>query len=249
MSPTDQLIAYAQSIYLVIKNRYFDDITGPDGQVYLSQVVDWTTMFLDEIENEVNPDGTPIDWKWVEQLGFTLGTATAGDASITLDNTINNVIVGENRYVQILQDGTAVSNWLVVAPDDISTTTNRNTQDMVTLVGGNVLTFSRAFKDTEDGGTIIGDITTPFPRMVVSTVGGVLTATNVKILSVIKPKTLLILGVAKNATLPDIVQGGLSPSYVQKYGDLLNNAIARNTISGSADTVVRDDYSSIGGVY
>lgn len=239
MAAIDDLTAFAQSIYLVIKNRYFDDIAGEDGQVYLAQVVDWTNMFLDELETEIGPDGQPIDWTWTRESAATLGTAREGAASIDFDTEgFDNLITEESRYVQILQDGTPVSNWAVVAPSQISSKTDRITEDMVALVG-ETLTFSRAFKDSEDGGTIVGDVTLPLPRI---------SMTNVDLLTTVKPKLLLILGVAKNATLPDIVQGGLSPSYAQKYNDLLQNAIARSMTSSLNDTGQRDNYGYVGGV-
>lgn len=244
MSPTAQIQAFAQSVYLVIKNRYFDDITGADGIVFVQQVVDWANQFLDELEMETNPDGTPIDWLWNRQLGYTLGSATEGAASITAPTAILSLIAAEHRYVQVLQGSTVISNWAVVSPNQISSQSDRITEDMVTFVGGK-LAFSRAFRDTENGGTIIGDVTLPVPRLAVNAQGE---AINVKAFSVVKPKQLMILGVAKNATLPDIVQGGLSPSYAQKYGDLLAGAIARNAATGYSDLVTRDDLGYIGGI-
>lgn len=244
MSPTAQLQAFAQSVYLVIKNRYFDDITGADGIIFMQQVVDWANQFLDELETEVNPDGSPIDWLWNRQLAFTLGTAVEGASSVIAPSTIFNLIAEENRYVQILQGSTVISNWAVVAPEQISSQTDRIVEDMATFVGGRIV-FSRAFRDTEAGGTVVGDVTLPIPRLAISATG---LAVNVKAFSIVKPKQLMVLGVAKNATLPDIVQGGLSPSYAQKYNDLLTGAIARNATSGLADLVTRDDLGYIGGV-
>lgn len=249
MSPRAQLEAFTQSVYLIIKGRYFDDISSEDGITLMQQTIDWTDMFIDELETEVDAEGKPLDWKWVRQPGFTLGTATQGDASISMPTSVNYLLTGENRYVQITQDGTVVSNWAVVAPDQISNKSNRIIEDMCTVTGSTI-TFSRAFKDTEANGTIIGDVSTAFPRMKF-TIGadGTFNVTNVAILSVVKPVTLLKLGVAKNASLPDIVQGGLSPSYSQKYTDLFNNAVARNSDTSSSSLVSRDDYSSIGGQY
>ena len=245
MSPQAQLNAFVQSVYLVIKNRYFDDLTSTDGIVFLNQVADWTNMFLDELETEVDTSGQPIDWLWNRQLGYTLGTATTGGASVAAPSEIFNLIAAPDRYVQVLQGSIVISNWAVVNPSQISSQTDRITEDMVTMVGG-VLAFSRVFRDTENNGTIIGDVTLPIPRLSVSPTTGA--PINIKALSIVKPLTLLKLGVAKNATLPDIVQGGLSPSYAQKYGDLLTGAIARNATSGRADLVTRDDLSFIGGV-
>lgn len=247
MSPTAQLTAFAQSVYLVIKNRYFDDITGEDGIVFIQQVADWTNQFIDELEAETGAAGEPLNWNWVRQNGATLGTAVTGDASVPTPTTVQNLIAAPGRYVQILQDGTPIANFAVVNPDDISSLTDRITEDMCAIVGGNIV-FSRAFKATENNGTIIGDIVTPIPRIVLNVSTGTLVVTNAKVLTTVKPKQLLVLGVAKNATLPDIVQGGLSPSYTQKFNDLLQGAIARNSISSSTGFAGRDDLSYITGV-
>lgn len=239
MSATTDLQAFAQSIYLVIKNRYFDDLASADGQTYLAQVVDWTNQFLDEIENEVDPSGNPIDWTWVRQNGVTLGTVTTGDSSIDFDtDSYNNLLTDQGRYVQITVGGQVVSNWAVVTPADMTNKPNGSTPDTCALIGDTIV-FSRVFNSNESGGTITGDVSEPLPRM---------SLTNVEILTTVKPKQLLILGVAKNATLPDIVQGGLSPSYTQKYTDLLNNAIARNMASTMDARAERDGFSYIGGV-
>lgn len=241
MAAIDDLRAYTNRVYLVIKGRYFDDLTSDDGVNLVNQTIDWTNMFIDELETETQANGQPIDWRWVRTNGEQLGKALLGKASVDFDSDFNNLITEPNRYVQILQDGTAVSNWAVVAPDQISSKTERITEDMVALVG-TTLVFSRAFHDYENGGTIVGDVTIPIPR---------LSLTNVDALSgenAVKPQQLLVLGAAKNASLPDIVQGGLSPSYVQRYTDLLNNAKARNAVSSISEEAARDNLGYIKGV-
>lgn len=238
MSPIAQLRAFAQSIYLIIKNRYFDDIEGADGVVFVNQIIDWANMFVDELEGETKPDGAPINWKWARELGYELGTASTGTSSIDAPTEILELLTDQQRYVQILQDGTAVSNWAVVEPSQISSRTDRITEDMAAFVGSTIA-FSRAFKDTEEGGTIVGDVQLSLPR---------LSLTNVKLLNTVKPALLLKLGVAKNTTLPDIVQGGLSPSYAQKYKDLLDGAIARNEATSRGDVVVQENLNSVRGV-
>lgn len=237
MSPSKQLEAFAQSIYLTIKNRYFDEIEGEDGQVYIAQVIDWTNMFLDELENQVGTDGQMVDWWFARESAFALGTASTGAASVALPVAVDRLITDESRYVQILQDGTAVSNWAVVHPKDISNRNDRVIEDMCALVGSNIV-FSRAFREGESSGNIVGDVITKLPRF---------SPTNIKALSIVKPKQLLILGVAKNATLPDIVQGGLSPSYVQKFNDLLAGAIARSAASSVSALASRDSYGHVRG--
>lgn len=248
-SPTVELTAFAQSVYLVIKNRYFDDIASEDGQLYLTQVVDWVNMFLDELENTVGPDGQLIDW-WFSREVATLGTVTEGASSITIPSTVDHLITDENRYVQIQQDGTPVSNWAVVQPRDIDNS-GRHQEDKCAVIGGN-LVFSRAFRDTEAGGSIVGDVINKLPRIAYTQAddaNNTVTATNIKLLSTVRPQLLLKLGVAKNATLPDIVQGKLSPSYATKFDNLMNGAIARSIASSQAAKAGRENFSGVRGVY
>lgn len=248
MSPTDQLTQFAQDVYLTIKNRFFDEITSEDGQTYLQQVCRWTNMFLDELENTVGPDGQLVDWWFARSSGATLGTAVEGNNSITLGTTIDHLLTDEGRYVQVTQDGIVVSNWLVVHPKDITNRSDRVTEDMCAVVGG-TLVFSRSFRDTESNGVIIGDVVTKLPRFAYTLdSNGNVVANNVKLLTTVRPQQLLQFGVAKNATLPDIVQGKLSPSYVQKYNDLLTGAIARSNASSVAATAERENFSHIRGV-
>lgn len=242
MALIDTLNTYVNKVYLVIKGRYFDDLTSEDGLIVVNQVIDWTNMFIDELEEETNAVGEPINWRWVRVNKQTLGRARLGRASIDWDTDNNNLIAEQQRYVQITQAGIVVSNFAVVSPEQISSKSDRVTEDMCSKVG-NTVVFSRAFKDYENNGIIIGDVTINIPR---------LSTLNVDCLlgdNAVDPQQLLILGAAKSATLPDIVQGGLSPSYVQRYDKLLNNAKIRNTASGLSEIATRDNYSSIRGVY
>lgn len=239
MSPKAQIEAYAQSIYLIIKNRYIDEIEGADGQVYVSQVIDWTNLFLDELESTTDSEDKLVDWWFARQNAFDLGTVVASANSILVPPAVDRLTADERRYVQIAVGGTVVSNWAVVHPKDIDSRASFGAQDMCAQVGTS-LVFSRSFRDTEVGGAITGDVLLRLPR---------LSATNVKVLTLIRPGLLLKLGVAKNATLPDIVQGVLSPSYSQKFTDLLNGAIARSNASSVAATAVRESYSDVRGVY
>lgn len=239
MTPQAQINALAQSVYLRIKNRIYDDITSPDGQLFVANIIDFANGYIDELENETSPNGDALDWKWMMQLGYTLGTAAVNTASITLPSAINNVLADSDRYIQVQQGGITVSNWLLVSPNDITTNTARITENMC-AVTGSTLSFSRLFNAQEDQGTIIGDVTLPFPR---------LSMTNAKVINIIKPRELLVLGIAKNAALPDIVKGSLTPSFVQKYQQLLGNAISRNASSSQADTITTDDYGYVRGIY
>lgn len=231
MTHLEKITALAQSIYLAKNNRYFDDIEGEDGQIYIAQTVDWTNQFIDELELEA-------DWNYAREAGVSLGTISSLSQTFSLDDDIRKLITDENRYLDILQDGTPVSTWSVVSPNLITSSTDYSTQERVTVVGGNIV-FSRALKDTELGGTIVADVINYLPRLAMN---------DTDILDLIKPKQLLILGVAKNATLPDIVQGGISPSLAQKYNDLLEKAVAENNASSLAAEAQRQDFGYIGGV-
>lgn len=250
-SPTAQLQAFAQSVYKMIKNRYYDDLTSSDGQTYLSEVVDWVNEFIDELETETNADGDPIDWIWVRQPAVVLGTAAYNTNFITWDSsTYNNLCAGTDRFVQVIDgSGNILSNFTVVAPDEMSNDPNNNTINMCTLVNGNIQ-FSRAFNQQENNCTIYGDTTIYIPRVttIINSTSGQIQATNVDVFKTVKPLTLLKLGTVKNSILPDIVMGGLNPSYTQKYNDLLTNAINRSEASAISPTAVYDNFENVSGV-
>ena len=239
MSPTAQIQALAQSVYLRIKNRLYDDLTSTDGKNYITAIMDFANGWLDEFETQTTPSGDPLYWKAVTQLGYPIGTATAGTATVTLPTAVNDVIVEQDRYVQVTFNGTVVSNFLVVAPEQITNISSRVTSNMCTVTGRTV-TFSRLFTANENTGTIIADVTTYFPR---------LSLTSVNSIALVKPRELLVLGIAKNAALPDIVKGSLTPSFVQKYQQLLDGAVAKNQYGGQADTADTDDYGYVRGIY
>lgn len=227
---------FAQSVYLVTKNRYFDDITDTEGQAFIAQVVDWTNQLLEELETVTDPSQKVVDWNWLRTMDSNLGTAVLGAQTLDIDSTILNIVANHERPVRIEVGGKVISKWTVVSPGQISSNPSK------TLVAkvGTTLFFSRKLNASEATGAILGDVTNAIPRM---------TSGNFSVLSTVKPKQMLILGVAKNSVLPDIVQGVLAPSYVQKYNDLLQSAILVNNASADSDYVDKDDNSFIGGVY
>lgn len=239
MSPKKQLENFAQSVHRTVKNRFFDDISGEDGQVYVSQIIEELNDLLDELEYTVTPEGRLVDWWFLRSNEYVLGTAVQNEASIVLSKDVGRVITDEYRYVQVKQDGIVISNWAVVNPKDITNASNRIIEDTCAVVGGNLI-FSRPFKDTENNGDITGDILLAVPKV---------SETNIKALSMIKPKRLLTLGVAKNIILPDIVNGGLTPSFSRKYDQLLNAAVRRSTVSSIPSQVYTQDFSGVGGLY
>lgn len=249
MSPLAQLQSFAQKVYLTMKNRRFDDIDSEDGRDFLKQIIDWTNGLIDELELEVGLDGQPVDWWFTRESMFELATGlTEGNASVALASTIGRVITDTERAIHIKQGDSVVSRWAVVHPKDISNRTDRIVDDMCAVVGTN-LVFSRAFNETEAGGSVEGDVILKIPRLTYSEANDTLTPTNIKALTMVQPQQLLVLGVAKNATLPDIVQGKLSPSFVQKYTNLLQGAIARSEATSVSAKAPRDQFGNVRGLY
>ena len=231
MTPSERLEKFAQSVYLTKNNRYFDDIGEDDGQVYIAQTVDWTNLLLDELEREA-------DWNCVRTYDQDLGEVLTAGQTFPLPAGVRKLVVDEDRPLVIMHDGAVVSHWDVVDANQITRRNNSPTRDRVTVVKKTII-FSRPLKDYEIGGHVFADTIEPLPRI---------RDTNVDLFDTFPNSQLIILGVAKNATLPDIVQGGLSPSYVQKYADLLEKEVMENNASSTSDEVVRDDFGYIGGI-
>lgn len=239
MTEEERVQQFVQDVYLTRYNRTIDDIESTDGLAEVDKTISWTNMFLDELEQETDSNAQPMNWSFARENDVNLGTVAASTTSVDIDDDILRLVIDENRPLTIQQDGSAVSHWDVVAPNQITARNDRSTGDRVTVINRQII-FSRALNESEVGGTIVADVINAIPR---------LTRTDASTLDTVKPYQLLVLGVAKNATLPDIVQGGLSPSFVQKYADLLLQAKANNDASSTASDLVREDFSGIGGIY
>lgn len=243
MTDEEKINQFVQDVYLTRYNRFLDDITDEDGVAEVAKTIRWTNMFLDELERETDSDGRPINWSFVRENDVELGTVNSGMQTFDLDDDVLRLVVDEERPLTISFDGAVVSTWEVVGPNQITKRSTGDLGDRVTVVNRKLI-FSRPAKDTEVGGTMIADVINNIPRLQDDD-----EITDVSTIDTVQPYQLLVLGVAKNATLPDIVQGGLSPSFVQKYGDLLDAVKRENQNSATADTAARDDYGYIGGIY
>lgn len=239
MAYSSDFVKLAQSVHLAVKNRYYDDINGTDGLVYLAQVEDWVNQWLDEIENVVDRAGNVVEWKFSRSNNYELGTVATDDTTLQVSNKIDTLVSVPVRYALLTVDETIKSKWRVVNMDQILNT-GQYQENCLALVGRDVY-FSRAINDEEDGGTLTADVSLYLPRVDEST-------GNFNVLSMIKPRQLMVLGVAKNSSLPDLVRGGLSPSFLQRYQDLLNQAVQKNSYSSTSNEIGRDDMSYIRGV-
>lgn len=236
MTNEEKLNAFVQSVYLIRYNRYIDDITDEDGVEEKNKTIDWCNSFLDDFELEA-------DWLFMRDNDYSIGTISSATQTFELDrDEILRLVSEAERPLIIQQDGSTVSSWEVVNPKNLARPSVSGGLERVTVVNGTLM-FSRDLNDGETSGSVLADVITPLPR---------LSTTDVELLDIFEENRLtelLKLGIAKNATLPDIVQGGLSPSFAQKYKDALDRAIMKNDQSSVADTAQRDDFSGIGGIY
>lgn len=242
MTPQQRMDQFVQDVYLTRYGQFLDSLTDTDGQAEVLKTYRWCNMYLDELERESDNDGRPMQWNFARRNDVDLGTILASNTTITLPAAARKLVIDANRPVTVTQAGIPVNNFQVVDPGQITKRNDMDTSDKVT-VPKRTLIFSRSFKDYEIGGHVVGDVIDSFPRLDVSD-----PTTSATLLDIV-PYQLLVLGVAKNATLPDIVQGGLTPSFIQKYNDLLDQVKLENGDSSEADTGVTDDLSYIGGVF
>lgn len=232
MTVTEELTNLAQSIYLATYNRY-NDVTGDELTAFIAKTVDWVNQFTPELELEA-------DWNYLRTNDNLISKVyNKTTQSYDLPDDVRTVVYSPYRDVTISFDGAVVSTFTLVSPSNIADPTNPETQDRATVINRK-LVFSRPFKDEEVGGDIRCDTISFMPQ---------LTTTDTTLLSLVQPKQLIILGVAKNTTLPDIVQGGISPSLAQKYNDLLKKAVMANNETAMAGEAPREDLSFIRGVY
>jgi hypothetical protein len=240
MTDEQKLQEFTQQVYLTLNGQRIEDITDEEGVEAVANTIIWCNLLLDELEKEKDPDGTPTNWSYIRENDKEIGTIAGISDTFDLPSGALRLVAEEDRPLVIMQDSSTVSTWDVVDPNQI---TKRNSysvrEQRVTYVNRKVK-FSRPFNNTEIGGDIFADIVNSFPR---------LAAADTDLFDLPIPRQLLVLGTAKNAVLPDIVQGGLTPSFVQKYADLLDGEKAANMQSSTPDEAVTDDFSSVGGVY
>lgn len=240
MTDKQKLEQFTQQIYLTVYNRRIDDIEDAEGQEHVAKAIMWANLFLDELEQEVGTDGMPINWTYLRENDKELGTISNPADTFELPANALRLVAEEDRPLIILQDGSAVSIWDVVDPNQITKRNNYSNRDQRVTYVNQKIVFSRPLNDTEVGGTVHTDIVNKFPR---------LASDNTELLSLPIPTQLLVLGTAKNSSLPDIVQGGLSPSYTQKFASLLEGHKMANSQTSVSNEAVTEDYSSIRGVY
>ncbi len=240
MTNEQKIEEFAQQVYLTIYGRRIDDPTDEDGVEQIAKTLIWCNLFLDELELEKEPEGGPTNWSFLRENDSEIGTVATATDTFSLDDDVLRPVADEERPLVIMQDGVIVSSWDVVDPSQITRRNGEQSRSQRVTYVNQLLVFSRALNETEIGGSVLTDVVYKFPR---------LKSSDTSLFDLPLPRQLLVLGTAKNASLPDIVQGGLSPSYAQKYADLLEGAKLANAQSSTPDEAVTDDFSGIGGVW
>ncbi len=232
MTPTEQITKLAQSAYLTVTGNY-NNVTGTGLTEFLNKTIDWCNQLTFEIEMEA-------DWNYLRTNNYDFGTVTAAAAqTIELPDEVRKIVTSPYRDLVLSSDGVTIARFKTVMPNQIANPADPETRDRVTTVN-RTLIFSRPFTAEEVGASIVCDVIAPMPE---------LTTTNTEIIDLLTPYQLLVLGIAKNQSLPDLVRGGTSPSFVQKYNDLLQKSVMENNATAEANDVDRESLSFVTGIW
>lgn len=220
----------AQSVYRIV-NGSNNAATDAASTSFINLYRGWANDFISELELET-------DWNWWRVQDNSFGPAS-NTTPITIPADFRKLVVNIDRPFYLQQDGTTISTFLVVDPNNVNNPAGVDKEDRVTFVNGKFV-FSRPFRDEELGATIFGDYMQNAEEI---------TSADETVISKIKPYKLLTLGMAKDVSLPDLVQGGISPNIEQRYLKVLGEAISQNAQSVATGTAPYENYSSLGGIY
>ena len=236
MTNDERIEELAQDIYLNRHNQK-NDVTGDDLTDFLDQTIGWVNQFIPEIEKKT-------DWNFVRTQDAALGViADASIVSYPLPEGVRKLVINYQRDLTIRFDGTIVASFkLVNANQQFNPADMYDHRYRATVLKKQVI-FGRPLKEVEVGGTIVADTISVIPR---------LSHADVSLLDILDAnediRQLFVMGIVKNQILPDIVQGGLTPSYSQKFDRYLAECIAENNASADSDDVDRENLSWVGGV-
>lgn len=236
MSNTDRIAELGQDIYLMRYNQK-NDVTDEDLTEFVDQTISWINQFTPEIEKKA-------DWNFVRTNDDTsIGTVTSGTTiSYALPSNIRKLVINPKRDLSIQFDGSIVSTFRLVNPNQQGDPNDFDIRHRATVLKRNII-FGRSLTDTEVGGTIVADTIAWIPK---------LSLTDVDLLDILDEnpdiRQLYIMGVVKNQILPDIVQGGLTPSFSGKYAEYLADCIAENNASADADDTDQENLGWVRGV-
>jgi hypothetical protein len=237
MTNEERIAELAQDIY-VERHNQVNGSTGTALTNLLGLTITWINKLIPEIEKRA-------DWNFVRTNDDSVGTVLTGTTiAYPLPSSVRKLVVSPYRDLTIQQDSTIVSTFRLVNPNQQSNPVERyEIRDRATVLRRNVI-FSRSLTDAEVGGTIVADTIEFIPK---------LSYDDVSLLDIFDDypdiRQLFVLGVVKNQILPDIVQGGLTPSYSQKFDRYLADCISENNASAEADDADRENFGWVSGVF
>lgn len=235
MTNDQRILALAQSIYQARHNQQ-NDVTGNDLTDFLNQTIEWVNQLTPEIQKKA-------DWNAVRTQDAVIGSVTVGTTiSYALPANVRKLVINPFRDLTIRQDSSIVSTFKLVSPNQTYDPNDHSLRSRATVLKRKVI-FSRPLNNTEVGGSIVADTIGYLP---------LLSHTNVALLDIFDEdydfRQLYVYGVTKNQILPDIVQGGLTPSFSGKYADYLADCIATNNESADTNDADRESFAYVHGV-
>lgn len=239
----DRITALAQSIY-VGRHGVLSPASGTALTSLQDQTIEWVNQLIPEIQQAKDPVRKPVYWRFVRTNNNSIGTITnVNTVSYALPTTVRTLVITPHRDLTIQQGGIVISTFKLVNPNQILDPNDTDVRSRATVIGRNVV-FSRPLNSTELNGTIVADSVAPIPQ---------LSHADVSLLDILDAnldiRQLFVLGVLKNQALPDIVQGGLTPSFAGKFNSYLQDCITDNNLSADADDQDREDLGNITGVF
>lgn len=239
MAVIDDINELAQDVYYSINGAENDD-TGSD-------LTDFQNGFIRAFNLWVREYETEAYWKVARVINYVLATITDTTTfSFVLPTDYRTPIFDTNKELKfVLADGTVISRFSLVDPDQRQVDTETLRPDRATFMeggrqGGGTIVLSRAPRAEEVGAFIVLDVVKKFPK---------LTTTDGTVLNWIYNDQVAVLGISKNQTLSDVTKVALSPSFTQRYGNELNKALNINNATTEVDMMEVDDFSNIGGVF
>lgn len=246
MTNEARIDALAQEIYLARHNQT-NDVTDTDLTAFRSQTILWVNQFIPELEKAKDAMGQPVDWNFVRTNDAVIGTVSdVNVVSYDLPAGIRKLVINSHRDLTIRHDNAIVASFKLVNPNQTYDPSEPYDQRPRATQMKRKVIFSRPLNANELNGEIVADTIAKIPK---------LSLTDMALMDILDDeynddiRQLFIMGVVKNQILPDIVQGGLTPSYSQKYDRFLADCIIENNLSADANDVERESFSWVGGVF
>lgn len=233
MAAIDNITKLAQKTYYTINGAQNDD-TGDDLTEFQNNFILGFNLWKEEFETEAY-------WNSLRVNDLVLATiANTTTFSWELSDDYRTPVINKNKYLKfVLDDGTVISRFRMVNPNQRQVDDDVERRDRATFVGRNVV-LSRAPRDEEVGAKIVLDVVNWLPD---------LTRTDDTAIDLLPSSQVAVLGVAKNGTLSDLTKVSLSPSFAQKYGNELSKQVNINNSSTDVDDAQTDNYGNIGGIW